>query len=294
MEKNKLQFALNELLDNFRLMRMDDDLEILGKRLGFAEKKKEDLQGTKKWWKLRKAIKDERHGTDPLTERGEAKKSDFEYLEHRMKSECEEIFYEDTDAVAKKCKKLLAGEHTKLDALLILFYVKFIQDVYSCDLKIEKNGEDFDKIIIALLGDKKEGDDFLSTIRISFGKMTSLPKISKESASVALAALLDILNCDASVEESLFYKNAFAINNAEIAWPYGDPETCGTYFALIIALTIFTKGHPYNDVYRRAFMKNYLDAMGQNAKEALLEKENLPSNKKIRKIMHKFEELILD
>lgn len=38
--KNNIEFKLKEFLDNVVMMRMDDDLEVLGKRLGFAEKKK--------------------------------------------------------------------------------------------------------------------------------------------------------------------------------------------------------------------------------------------------------------
>ena len=47
--KNNIEFKLKEFLDNVVMMRMDDDLEVLGKRLGFAEKKKEEMRGTKKW-----------------------------------------------------------------------------------------------------------------------------------------------------------------------------------------------------------------------------------------------------
>ena len=291
--KNNIEFKVKEFLDNVVMMRMDDDLEVLGKRLGFAEKKKEEMRGTKKWWKLIEITKDPRHGTDPLTKRGQQKKEIYLSFEKEMKKNGEEFFYEDSEDFKKKAKALFKGEHSLILSLLVLTYIKYSQNVYMNDLPIEKKGETFEKVIEPVLGNVKDGDSYYSTIHMSYGKIINLPKIAGEDLKSAIKLVLSILRDKVGVEGIDEYINALGLNDIDDSMNTSKYERTGVQLALMDSLIKSTKSSSYNQVYRRAFIEFYLNIRKNNAEDTLLEQKDLANNKKVLKMFHRFEEDIV-
>lgn len=286
-----LERKIVEFLDNVILMRMEDDLNVLGKRLGYATKKKDEMAGTKKWWKLVELTKDERHGINPLTQRGEEKKKRYAELEKSMRKNGEEIVYDDEDALSGMCQKLLDGDHSSIFSLILLTYIKYCQDVYGGDMEIESKGESFEKVEMALFGNEKKGEEFLAKLRLEFGKLSSLPKISNENVGKSLPYILGILSDEMGIREARDYLNAFGMKEGD-SFDGDDIELVATKLSLALALAASAKSSPYSAVYSNKFLMSYMEMRSEI--DDLLKSQDYASARKIVKVFHRFEDEFLD
>lgn len=296
MTKKDIGSSLNEFLDNVTLIRMEDDLSVLAKRLGFAEKKKDDLQQNhpKRWWEVAAVIKDERHGINPLSSRLEAKKKEYEELEKRMKKNKEEILVDDQEKLSLSAHKLSRGDYKLLKVLLVLTYIKYVQEVYGDDLAIEKKGETFDNFTTLILGDSKPGENYFSILKLAYGKISSLPKVNRDSMIKALRVVLGLLVKKTPAEDLKEYITSFkGLETANEEFP-SSLEEIATTLALISALIKSLEKDTFGGVIREALISSYLEIRERNGKDCLLIEKDLDINKKILKMFHRFEEFLLE
>lgn len=290
---NSKNNKVDEFLDNVILMRMEADLDVLGKRLGYATKKKDEMAGTKKWWKLVELTKDERHGINPLTERGEAKKKQYAELEKKMKKEGEEIFYEDMEKFNRKAKSLFKGNHSLLLKLTVLTYIKFCQNVYSDGLSIEKQGETFEEVELALFDDTKIAEKYFTKLRLTFGKISSLPKIDSTNMANAIGYVLKVMKEDIGIQGASYLLDIFGFEVEYDDIDINDLEGMATKLALSIALIDSTRTDPYFAVYANKFYGAYFRFKIILDGEYMIKQNYVPA-RKMSKIFHRFEDEFLD
>lgn len=286
--------SLLTALDNISLWRMEKDVVLLEKRLGFAEKKRNDLEGSKKWWKLLEAKKDPRRGTDPLAERLREKSRAYASLEEKMKKEGEEVFFDDSRMFKRKLEKIGRGDFGKAKTLLLLAYVRFVQSAYPQGLPLEKSGEDLTELEEGLFEKAKEGEDFLARLKRSFCVISSLPKAEKEEAGRSLSVLLSALGTRLSFDGADDWRKALGLEGHPASFDGLDYASSCFFLALVLSLSFALKGESVRDDFRREMSELFLEQSSLVARKVFVEKKDLSNGRRTVKAFHRFEDLLLE
>lgn len=296
MDKKRNREKIEEFLDNTILFRMKEDISILEKRLGFAQRKKEDLRQNhpKKWWEIKDVTTDTRHGIDPLNSRLALKEKQYEDLLKKMKKNKETVVEGTEEGLAALSSKFLRGNDKRLKAFLILTYLRYVQEVYEDGLSIESKSENFEGFSTMIFGDSKIGDNYFSVLKIAFGKISSLPKINRRPMMVALKVLLTVLSKNTDAEGLKDYIDAFHLDGIKDDFPLDHFEESAMTLALMATLLKSLEDDPHGNVVTDALIGYYLTIREANGKDCLLRQKDLEGNKKLMKMSHRFEDFWLE